>query len=251
MSYYHEGFTVFDIETVPLDNAADYIGAVVLPMPPNLDAIEPAGNLTDPVKKEASKASRRAAAIEAHAEAVEKAQREHAAKLSRCSLDWNLNRIVAIGTQGIGKTGEQVTICKTEDDERAALAAFWIETKRRQLVGFNARVFDAPTLIQRSRYLGVKPRPLSLARYGKGDVTDLREVLTFDDARYEAIMPRSLEMFCRRAGIQVEDAYSGADIARLVAEGNWQAVESHCRADITRTRLLAEWAGVLNLEEAA
>jgi hypothetical protein len=243
--------SVFDIETVPLDNAGDYIGAVVLPMPPNLEAITAAKNLTDPVKIAADVAKKREAALADYAESTEKAHREHAAKLSRCSLDWNLNRIVAIGLQNIGDGGPQVVVCKNEDEERAALAAFWLQTKGRRLVGFHARAFDAPTLIQRSRYLGVTPRMLSLARWGKGDVVDLRDLLTFDDIRYEAIMPRSLDMFCRRAGIDVPDAYSGADIGRLVSEGQWEAVMSHCRADIEKTRRLAQWAGVFSESEVA
>ena len=60
--------------------------------------------------------------------------------------------------------------------------------------------FDVPTLIQRSRYRRAASS-ISLARFGKGDVVDqLRDVLTFDDAQYDAVMPRSLSAFCRRFG---------------------------------------------------
>lgn len=221
-------FTVFDIETVAHADAALYL------VPPNLDAIQPAGNLKDPVKIAADIEKRK-----------REAQQEYEAKLDRCALDWNLSRIVCIGMHNIGDGQPQVIACKTEADEKAALASFWLNARGRRLVGFSCRTFDAPTLIQRSRYLGVPYRDLSLAKFGRGDVTDLREILTFDDANYTALMPRSLDAFCKRFGIVVEDDWTGADVAQLVREGNWDGVLAHCRADLQRTRMLAERINVL------
>ncbi len=133
-----------------------------------------------------------------------------------------------------------------ESRELSALTSFWKAAARGRLFGFCARTFDVPTLIQRSRYLEV-PHPLiSLARYGKGDVIDLRDVLMFDNARCGAVMPRSLSAFCRRFGIDVEDALTGADIA-AVREGRWADVVSHVRADVLKTARLAARLGLFAL----
>jgi predicted PolB exonuclease-like 3'-5' exonuclease len=221
--------TIFDIETAPHPDAALYI------VPPNFDEITAPKNYKDEQKK--------AEYIQA---AKREAQEEYEAKLGRCALDWNLSRIVAIGMHNLGDCGPQVIACKDEKDEKAALAAFWLRSKGRRLVGFCSRTFDAPTLIQRSRYLGVTPRNLSLAKFGRGDVTDLREILTFDDANYTAIMPRSLDAFCKRFGIVVEDDWTGAEVGELIATNNWDGVLAHCRADLERTRRLAERIGVVS-----
>lgn len=226
--------TIVDLETAPHPDAALYI------VPPDLDSIKAPSNYVD------------AAKIAAYVEkAKREAQADYEAKIDRCALDWNLSRIVALGLHNVGDGGPQVIVCKTEKDERAALAAFWLATKGRRLVGFCSRTFDVPTLIQRSRLLGVPHPDLSLAKFGRGDVTDLREILTFDDARYEAIMPRALDAFCKRFGIVVEDDWTGADVGQLVKAENWHGVMAHCRADLERTRLLAERIGVLSASRVA
>jgi hypothetical protein len=220
---------IVDIETAPHPCAADYLE------PLNLDGIKPAGNLKDPAKIAESIAQRKADAIA-----------EHAAKLTRAALDWNLSRIVAIGWS----IGADVIVmpCSDEFEERGALEAFWKDAKGRDLLGFAARTFDAPTLIQRSRLLNVAHRPLNLARYGNGSIIDLREILTFDDARYEAIMPRSLKMFCKRFDIPCEDEVSGADVPALIAAGEWEPVISHVTSDVRLTMALARRIGVLEPE---
>lgn len=227
-------WTCFDLETAPHPDAALYI------VPPNFDA------LTPPTNYKTDKAI-----SEWREKAVAKAQADYEASLDRCALDWNLSRIVALGLHNVGDGGPQVIVCKNENEEKAALSAFWLATRGRRLVGFCSRTFDAPTLIQRSRYLGVPYRRLSLAKFGRGDVTDLREILTFDDANYAAIMPRSLDAFCKRFGIVVTDDWTGADVPDLIKAGNWDGVAAHCRADLERTRLLAERIGVFSASEVA
>jgi hypothetical protein len=218
-----------DIETAPHPCAAEYLDAL------NLDGIKPAGNLKDPAKIAESLAQRKADATA-----------EHAAKLTRAALDWNLSRIVAIGWS----IGAEIIVmpCADEFEERGALEAFWKDAKGRELLGFACRTFDAPTLIQRSRLLKVEHRPLNLARYGKGSIIDLREILTFDDARYEAIMPRSLKMFAKRFDIPVDDAVSGSDVPALIAAGEWEAVIGHVTSDVRLTMALARRIGVLEPE---
>lgn len=219
---------VIDIETIPHECAAEFVPA------PDLDAIVPAKNLKDPAKIADSVRERR-----------EAAEADHRSALSKAALDWNLNRIVAIAIGIDGDVSPQV--CRTETDEADALKEFWgyVRRERAQLIGFCARTFDLPTLIQRSRLLGVKHPSVNLSRYGKGDVTDLRDLLTFDDARYEALMPRSLKAFCRRFGIAVEDEINGAEIPALVAAGEWASVEAHVVSDVRLTVALAERLGVI------
>lgn len=219
--------SVFDLETAAHPDAALYI------VPPNFDAIKAPSNYKDEAK-----------IAEYIDKAKREAQAEYEAKVDRCALDWNLSRIVALGVHNVGDSKPDVMVCKTEQDEKAALASFWLHTRGRRLVGFCSRTFDVPTLIQRSRLLGVPHPDISLAKFGRGDVTDLREILTFDDARYEAIMPRSLDAFCKRFGIVVTDDWTGADVPTLIKDGNWKGVEAHCYADLERTRLLAERIGV-------
>lgn len=223
---------IVDIETVPHPCAAEFLE------PLNLDGITAAKNLKDPAKIESDIRQRKA-----------DAEAEHVAKLARASLDWNLSRIVAIGwSVDVGSTVTAIT-CRDEAEETAALEAFWYACRNRPtLLGFCTRTFDLPTLIQRSRLLSITYPDISLARFGKGDVIDLRDLLTFEDARYEAVMPRSLKMFARRFGIPVEDLINGSDIAQLVADGQWDAVEQHVTSDVRLTAALAVRIGALSTE---
>lgn len=225
-------YILVDVETIGHPAAADFVP------PPELDKITAARNLKDPVKVAEDIAKRR-----------EAAQVEYLAQLDRAALDWNLSRIVAIGWQIDG--GEiKSLLCRDEAEEADALQAFWRLASSRTIVGFCTRTFDCPTLIQRSRLLGVKPNPISLGRYGRGSVIDLRDELTFDDARYEAIMPRSLKAFAKRFGLAVDDPVDGAQIGDFVKAGNWEAVRAHVESDIKLTAQLAERLGHLMAVEA-
>jgi predicted PolB exonuclease-like 3'-5' exonuclease len=205
---------IVDVETAPIDNAAEFIEAPTAP-----------SNYRDTDK------------IAAY---VEERAREQTA---RCSLDFNLCKIVALAWDD-GTRAAHLP-CLTEADEQHALTTFWSVAEGRRLLGFCARTFDLPVLIQRSRYLQIDYPPVSLARYGKGDVIDLRDVLTFDDQRYEAIMPRSLKMFARRFGIPVTDDIDGAQIPELVAKGEWNRVIAHVTSDLALTKALAVRLGYL------
>lgn len=219
---------VLDIETCAHDCAADYIPK------PDLDSIQAAGNLKDPIKIAESIETRRRTAV-----------LEHDASLRKAALDWNLSRIVAIAWASDASHAVTVRLCKDEADETDALIDVWAAFEQaRFIAGFAARTFDVPTLIQRSRLLGVPFPRVSLARYGNGTVVDLREILTFDDARYEALMPRSLKAFCRRFGIPVDDPVDGSEIPALVAAGNWAAVEAHVTSDVRLTLALGRRIGV-------
>jgi hypothetical protein len=221
-------WTVVDIETVAHDCVRDYVAA------PDLGAVTAAKNLKDPAKIAESIESRKA-----------ELQAEYAESLSRAALDWNLSRIVALAWQSAGDDDVTVYSCHNEVEERQALVNFWNDYLGRKMVGFCARTFDAPTLIQRSRLLNVNHPRVRIDRFGRGDVIDVRDVLTFDDARYEAIMPRSLKAFCKRFGIPVDDDVDGKDIPELVAAGKWELVKSHVVSDVRLTLALAQRVGVI------
>lgn len=212
---------ILDLETAPLPNAADY-----------LDPVTAAKNLVDPVKIKTD---------------IERRTQD---QINDAGLDWNVNRIVCVGLWGQDYSGPQTFTAADEDQERTilAIAAARIDgaarLSRATIVGFCCRRFDVPVLLQRARYLGVTMPRISLKRWDNPHILDLYDVLTFDDQPCTSVMRRSLTSFCRRFGIDVSDASTGQDVAALVAAGDWAAVEAHCRADVERTRLLAERLGV-------
>lgn len=205
---------IVDIETAPHPKAADY-----------LEPVEPARNLKDPEKIAAD---------------VAKRERDRSELLA---LDWNVNRIVAIGCAE-GHLDPIVILVHDEQQERIALERMWTLVTARNMVGFCARTFDVPTLIQRSRLLGVSHPRLSLARYGRGDVIDLYDLLTFDDQQRSYAMRRSLRAFAKRFDIPCDDTIDGRDIPGLVADAHWDAIVDHVRSDVVVTRLLAQRIGV-------
>jgi hypothetical protein len=223
-----------DLETTAHPCVADFVEA------PNLDAITPARNLRDPQKIAEDIARRQA-----------EAKTEFEQKLERASLDFNLSRIVALGwSEDAGQTVE-LRACPDEETERAALEIFWNASHGATLIGFSLRTFDVPMLIQRSRLLSVSYNRLDLSRYNNRSLVDLRDELTFGDMRYEAIMPRSLKMFCRRFGLPVDDPIDGKDIPALVAAEAWDDVLAHLRSDVQLTAALAKRLGYLYAHEPA
>lgn len=201
---------ILDIEAVGIDTASDF-----------LEPVEAPSNYKDPEKI--------AAYIkEATARAVD-----------RCALDPDLCRIVALG-HGEADGGDHVIICRDEETEAAALDAL---AKRitnaagvvRPLVSFNGFGYDLPVLMRRAQYLGVKFPLLSVDKYRSTHI-DLMQKLSFNGA----IKPHSLKFYASRFGMPVADDIQGSQIADLVREGAWDAVESHCRSDLALTRFLAQ-----------
>lgn len=219
MSYNSEnGYPiVFDLETAPIADAADYLEPSSAP-----------ANYKDPEK------------IAAYlADAQQKA-------LDKAALDLDLCRIVALGFDDSTLTSQLEPTIYTmplgEPEERAMLREFWAKVGDRPLLGFNCLAFDIPVLLRRSLYLGVEPRPFVMSKYKHPGITDLMQVLSFD-----GLLPyRGLAFYVKRFGLDVPaDAHTGSDIGQLVAAGNWPAVAEHCRIDVIKTRLLAQRIGLL------
>jgi hypothetical protein len=213
-------YIMADIETAPRDDALAWV--------------QPDSRLTDEKKIAASKEER----------------------ASKLALDPNGCRIVCLGSL-VAEKDARITICQSEDEERDAIGDLWSQWRRfntkwmARFIGFNARRFDLRVLIQRSRYLGLDTPDISLARYGKGDVVDLYELLTFDEPNDGvSVVPRTLGMFCRQFGIDVDDDIDGAFVPEAVARGEWELVAKHNRADLERTRRLAERLGVIAVRKA-
>ncbi len=227
---------VLDLETAPLENVRDYLDV------PDCSDIKAPSNY---VKQEAidgyiaRETAKRVADYDTDCD-------------SKAALDFNTARIVALGywTQAYGSC-PVLALCHDEAQERVALEAFWREARHRLLIGFAIREFDLPMLIQRSRYLGVPHPAPDLGRYAKGSgILDLRDLLTFNDMKYSHLMPRTLTAFARRFRVPVTDTIAGKDIPQLVAVGDWDAVTTHCLADIDVTIALARRLGVLQPQPA-
>jgi hypothetical protein len=221
-------YVIADLETIALPNAADY-----------LDPVRAAANLRDPVKIEAD--------ITARSEA----------QLAECALDWNVGRIATIGLLTEREREPRVLVCLTEDDERRALREFWSALDitpestmtRRVVIGFCVRTFDLPFIIQRSRYLDVPRKRLSVDRYRNDDVLDIFSILTFDDLRCTSAMRRTLRAFARRIGLDVPDDIAGGDVAEHWRAGDVESVVAHVRCDVLRTAALARWLDLIPKEQ--
>jgi len=111
-------------------------------------------------------------------------------------------------------------------------------------VTFNGLNYDLPLLLRRSLYLGVPAPKLQLERFKHADAIDLMQILSMDGR----LKLHGLRFYCQRFGIPVDDESVGADIASLVAAGNWEAVAHHCTADVAATAALAVRMGVLKGE---
>jgi hypothetical protein len=207
--------TVFDLETAPIDDAAQYLESASAP-----------ANYKDPEK------------ISAY---IAEADRQ---ALNKAALDVDLCRVVALGWRDelSGKT--DVRIAANEDEERDMIAAFWKYMGTGTFIGYNVLDFDLPVLLRRSLYLGIEAPKIDLGKYRHDRVIDLMQMLAFDGK----LKYRSLGFYCRRLNIPSDDKTTGADIGEMVARGDWGAVEAHCRADVDKTVALAERIGVLTAE---
>lgn len=212
MGYNNDGASkiVLDIETCASPDAAAF-----------LDPVKAPANYKDPEK------------IKTYcAEEFDK-------RVATAALEADLCEVVAIGFL-FEHDPQGRALTRVSENEASLLDELWHAVDRRSIIGFNCLGFDLPVLIRRSQLLGVSYPDLNLDRYRTPHV-DLLERLTFNGK----LTYRSLAFYCRRFGIPCEDTVKGADIAQLVAAGDWGAVASHCRADVEKTAALARRLGWL------
>lgn len=206
-------WTAFDLETISVPSAAEYLEPVSAP-----------SNYKDPVKI--------AAYIE---EGTAKALRDAA-------LDIDLARVVAIGMQIEGESEPSAYYIEDERQERLMLQNFWAGfTPTTRLVGFRIRTYDIPLLVRRSQLLGIAYPDINLDRYRSTQVIDLYDRLTFNGA----VDGKKLDTYCKLFGIEVEDGITGKDVAACVAAGDFAAVVKHALADVDQVVQLASKLGVI------
>jgi predicted PolB exonuclease-like 3'-5' exonuclease len=206
---------IVDLECVGIDTAGDYVEPVSAP-----------ANYKDPEK------------IAAYMDEA------RAAQIAKCALDPDLARIVALGVAN--ENGIAVSVNRDEDEERAILGTFWAAHDGATYITFNGHGYDLPMLMRRSLYLGVGYPAINIDRYRSPHI-DLMQRLTFNGV----LKPHSLKFYCKRFGIPVDDAISGADIPALVKAGEWDKVRAHCESDVRLTYALAARLGYVERVEAA
>jgi len=180
----------------------------------------------------------------------EKIQAARTAALEKAALDIDLARIIATA---VWLSDDPNPIIRTGkiDDEFRLLTTFWsayehvVIDRGGLLVGYNILGYDLPLIIRRSQLLAVREaRHIELNKYRPGAIVDLQQLLSFQGAKPF----RSLNFYAKRFALDVPcDAHDGADIARLVAAGEWDAIAHHVRTDVTKTRALAERLDVLRV----
>lgn len=203
---------VFDIETAPIDDAAQF-----------LDDVEAPSNYKDEAK---------IAAYIADAKTKQ---------LEKAALDLDLCRVVAIGWQIEGRENQAFTV--EQNTEADILNMFWSYIGDRHLVGFNCLGFDLPVMVRRAQYLGLRVPSVQIDKYRHPGVTDLQMVLSFNGQKTF----RSLSFYCKRFGISVPDVIDGAGIGAAVQEGRWSYVRGHVQADVQKTAHLAAKLGHFSL----
>ena len=199
---------VIDIECAPLMDAATY-----------LDPVSAPANYKDPVK-----------IAEAIAEGT-------ATALAKAALDPDLCRIVALGCADTRTGVVDAWTMPDEATEREVLEQFWRnhDWSQTTLIGYNLLGYDALVLLRRSLYLGLKAPQLQVDKYRHPMIVDLMQLMAFGGT----LKYRSLAFYLRRFGIPADDPVTGADVPRLVQEGQWDAIRHHVQSDVLATLALA------------
>jgi predicted PolB exonuclease-like 3'-5' exonuclease len=172
---------------------------------------------------------------------------KQAEQVTKAGLDLDLCRIIAIGFLPEGGDVTVLTAFDSEASEAAMIEAFWAHLLKVQhpvLVGFNSNGFDLPVLMRRSQYLGIAYPRLSVDKYRSPHI-DLMQHLTWNGL----VRARSLKFYARRFNIPVDDTVSGADIAALVAAGEFDKVLAHVTSDVRLTAALADRLGLFQYQQ--
>jgi hypothetical protein len=179
-------------------------------------------------------------------EAIEKYCAEKRAELiEKAALDVDLARIIAIGLSRPGYATEVWTAeRRTEADLLEQLWDIWrtYSGQMPRLVTFNGLSYDIPLLLRRSLYLSVPAPYIQCDRFKHPEVIDLMATLSMDGK----LKFHGLSFYLNRFGYQgLEPDITGAEIAKAYAEGDWPAIERHCRLDVDGTKWLAERIGAI------
>jgi len=215
-------YLVLDLETLPIESAADFVSVADIAAPSNY--------------KDEEK-------IAAYCEA------ERVKRIAAAALDMDLARVCAFGAMHGDMTDPLALMCQSDDDERVMLADLAVKLDECYepftIVTFNGFKYDLPLLMRRARYLGVDFPRINLDRYRSPHI-DLYEELTMRGA----IKAHGLRWYMRRHGwtdlLEADPLKDGgADVAQAAAEGRWEDIAAHVRVDVLGTYRLAQWLGVI------
>lgn len=170
-----------------------------------------------------------------------------ASQIKKAALRPDLARLVCLSWMAEEDTTVTVHLCRDAHEELTALIAFFdalhttFGPQLRRVLTFNGHKFDLPMILRRSLALKV-PNMRMLPIHRGSPHLDLLRLLSFD---YQ-IDYYSLDFYLKRYAIDagVQDPFSGADIDRLVSQGQWDAVKHHNECDVLKLRALSEWMGV-------
>lgn len=173
-------------------------------------------------------------------------KRLQAEALSKAALDIDLARIVALGISRPGYETEVLTTQhRTEADILTWLWERWqsVPYGERKMVTFNGLSYDVNLLLRRSLYLGVKAPQIQTDRFKHPEVIDLFAILSRDGQQKPW---HGLQFYLARFGFpKAGNDITGAEIGKAYAEGDWAAIERHCRLDVDGTKWLAERIGAI------
>lgn len=206
---------VFDMETAPLPDAADFI-----------EPVDPPANYKDPEK------------IAAYI------REKQAEQLEKAALDVDLCQVVsvAVGSNIEPERDDILVGTQHPDGEADMLRWFWNAVGEKHLIGFNVIQFDLPVLVRRSQYLRVPVPDLVLDTYRHPRVTDLAQVLSYNGR----LRLRKLSFYAKRFGLPATaDTITGADIGAAFARKDWDAIITHVVSDVQTTAYLAQRLGLL------
>jgi len=146
----------------------------------------------------------------------------------RGALDALTGRIVCIGM--LIDDGQIVTeITLADEDERRLITEFWRTIAPSDvLVGHNILDFDLRFLRQRSWILGIEPsRKVDTRKYYSGDVVDTLQLWTnWGNKKGATLDALGVALGCGgKTG-------SGANVAKMWAEQNLDAIKAYCRQDV-------------------
>lgn len=221
-------YLVLDLETLPIESAADFVSVADIAAPANY--------------KDEEK-------IAAYCEA------ERVKRIAAAALDMDLARVCAVGSMWHGMDVTETCIA-SDAMERLALQDIASSVAPSQqnpvcIVTFNGHRYDLPLLMRRARYLDVDFPSLNLDRYRSPHI-DLYEELTMRGA----IKAHGLRWYMRRHGwtdlLEADPLKDGgADVGQAAAEGRWDDIAAHVRVDVLGTYRLAQWMGVIPKDAVA
>jgi hypothetical protein len=159
-------------------------------------------------------------------------------RAKECALNPRLGRVVCIG-YGTPDGRDEVELAREEFGEKLVLAEFWARVFHHgRIAGFNSHGFDFPFLLTRSLIQGVVPKgdvTQYLRRYNYTPHFDVRMALTGWDSRATG----TLTDWCTAFGIDAPIG-KGSDVFASYQQGDFDAIELHCRTDIAATAALVQ-----------